>query len=646
MSLDTVLQIGKALRSAEDNLKYFKYVSPCPKDKEGNYPLCIRLPLDKNFNFLWSDVSVLPENEREGLYYLKFKSSDSDSSMRYLFGDIHYDRKSTIKKDGTIEEKEGGYYRLAGKTSFERAEDNFEVMLADNSNDIHAIESFRTSFAQHKDAVENMLRYIPAMEWYFEQNVLPPLKEALDDEDLLKEWTIQKTYEYTTQANKKKLNITSDSDQLSNKEREKLLQLASGSLFIHFAFEGQDHWYNYENELATVTEKMLFDFIDENDDGLVLKKSLFKTLCSGDDKNDIQFPGFVATSKHKSKRFSKSQLQDLFYAIDHTSKGTTISGTDIKIIVLPWGEHLTEADYTDFLRSAGNESQIKKSAEEEPLLNLFGSDDNNAVTTFDMIFCKKGGVSSPDVDLIEISGIEKSKIRSTKERLREVATAIEDERKAYLRTEKQLFKIQIASSFRNLLGSPQSDLKTNKVSYKPNPRYASHLLKVLPLVYTERYYQDEVLLPAFIQNVEFSIRAGTERFSFLKFNIQFLLQIQNNQTDTYMEITNSKSYELGLLLGKLSQNLKYEINSFEKNYVGNLTRRIATLEDLIKLKNDVEQKLIMHDKAKYTSQNSYELSERIKAFEGRYDKDECAFGFFESYFKPLPKKDDAKTNQQ
>jgi hypothetical protein len=33
MSLDTVLQIGKVLRSSEESLKYFKYVEQCPKDQ-------------------------------------------------------------------------------------------------------------------------------------------------------------------------------------------------------------------------------------------------------------------------------------------------------------------------------------------------------------------------------------------------------------------------------------------------------------------------------------------------------------------------------------------------------------------------------------------------------------------------------------
>jgi hypothetical protein len=75
------------------------------------------------------------------------------------------------------------------------------------------------------------------------------------------------------------------------------------------------------------------------------------------------------------------------------------------------------------------------------------------------------------------------------------------------------------------------------------------------------------------------------------------------------------------------------IKSFEKNYVGNLTRRIASLNDLLKLKVDIEQKLIMHEKTyPDIKEASLTLAEGVKSFKGRYDKNECAFGFFESYF--------------
>ena len=35
-----------------------------------------------------------------------------------------------------------------------------------------------------------------------------------------------------------------------------------------------------------------------------------------------------------------------------------------------------------------------------------------------------------------------------------------------------------------------------------------------------------------------------------------------------------------------------------------------------------------------------DLAEAIKGFDGSYDRNHCAFGFFESYFAPWPRKGD------
>ena len=170
------------------------------------------------------------------------------------------------------------------------------------------------------------------------------------------------------------------------------------------------------------------------------------------------------------------------------------------------------------------------------------------------------------------------------------------------------------------------------------------MLKVLPLIYTETYFNDDVLLRKVIEKVEFSIRNGDEygNFSLLKYGLMLIYEIQNSKNNKYMEIMQSESYGIGLLLGTLAKELSLEINSFEKNYVGNLTRRISTMDDFIRLKNDIEQKLIMHDKSKYTFQTSYELAQKVKEFKTQYDKDECAFGFLESYFKPIQKSENNK----
>lgn len=205
----------------------------------------------------------------------------------------------------------------------------------------------------------------------------------------------------------------------------------------------------------------------------------------------------------------------------------------------------------------------------------------------------------------------------------------------------------MSSSFRNILGNPQADNK-GKVNFKANPKYQTHILKALPLIYKECYHNDDGLLSALIQNSEYSIRSGDPQFNFLKFDFEFLISIQNNINNKFMEILQSQSYQIGSLLGSLAKNFAGQnspIKSFEKNYVGNLTRRISNLSDFIKLKNDIEQKLIMHEKTKFTFQVSYDLAQKIKEFKGNYDKEEAAFGFFESYFKPIPKKQSEVNNE-
>jgi hypothetical protein len=651
MSLDTVLQIGKALRNSENNLKYFKYVESCPKDKVGNWPICITIPVKSDFSFDWENVKLTPENERDNLYYLKFKTSDSDGLVKYIFGDIHYRRQGSLKKDGSIEAGESGYYRLENPihsnaayrpSSFNRGNSDYESIASITENKHLLIVKFRETLKENILYIERILKYTPAMSYFFENKENIKLTDFLNDEEQLYSSTLLQNINTISNATLKKTGIPIELTEMDNVQKKKLYDLTNVSVFIHFEFPDKKHWHQFSDDLDIITKKILSEFVEDVENGLVLKKTLYKTLCSGDKKNDIQFPSFASNNKYKSKNFKNSELQDLFYAIDYTNKGRLISGTDIKLIVLPRGKHLSAKDYDAFLEKKDEERIVDENKEHTitDVLFDFSSDNNENITSFDLIFCKKGGLTSPDSDLIEISGLEKSKLRSIMERINHISHEVDIERKQFIKTEKDLFPLKIDYSFRCILGNPQSDMKTGKVSFKPNPKYQSHLLRILPLIYTENYFFDDVLLPAFIQNVEFSIRSGDTRYSFLKYDLKFLLSIQNNKNNRYMEIINSESYKIGFMLGELAKNLSLEINSFEKNYVGNLTRRIGNLSDFIKLKNEIEQKLIMHDKTKFTYSTSYELAQKIKDFVGRYDKEECAFGFMEAYFKPLPPKKD------
>ncbi|MDR2457571.1 MAG: hypothetical protein LBD41_03730 [Clostridiales Family XIII bacterium] len=655
MSLDTVLQIGKAFRNSENNLKYFKYVEACPKDKDGNWPICITIPVKSDFSFDWDNITLTPENKRDKLYYLKFKTSDSDGLVKYVFGDIYYENKGKLKKDGSVEKDEGGYYRLEDPnhskaayrpSSFNRGNVDYKEIIQNVENQ-DIIEKFHDALKENLIYIERILKYIPAFVHFIENEHNTNIIDYLDNEENLYLTTIYQNYKKRSTANLRTLGITSEFSLINSHHKKKLFDLTNASIFIHFEFFGQKHWYQFSDEMDMLNRKIFTEFIENGQHGVVLKKTLYKTLCSGDKNNDIQFPSFDVNNKYKSKEFQNNELQDLFYALDYTNKGRQIQGTDIKLIVLPRGKNLTIDDYETFL-SKKDEDRIvdaNQSKTQSDILFYFSSDANENITSFDLIFCKKGGQTSPDKDLIEISGIEKSKLRLIMERISKIAKEIEINRKRFFNTEKDFFPLKIDYAFREILGDPRSDTKTGKVSYYPNPKYQSHLLKILPLIYTENYHNDDVLLPAFVQNVEFSVRVGDNKYNFLKYDLKFLFSIQNNKNNKYMEITMSVSYQIGYLLGELAKNLSLEINSFEKNYVGNLTRRIGNLSDFIKLKNEIEQKLILHDKAKFTFQKSYELSQRIKEFQGTYDKEECAFGFFESYFMPIPKKE-AKQNSE
>ncbi len=653
MSLDTVLKIGKALRNSGNSLKHFKYVQPCPKDKKGNYPLCLSFKVGDDFSIDFNSVSIVPENQRDKLYYLTFKTSDNDGLVKYIYGDIYYAVSCSVKKNGELEPSEGGYYRLPNpnhpkkayqNSSFVRGIPDFDniignqaslpTLFSDTANNINQLFSIRTQIKDSIKIIEDILRYSSAVRYYFDSNIKTPFAEFMCDTEELFNISVEYNYKKASKHNLNLLNIKElpDNDDIIN--NQKLFKLSNNQIFIHFDYKGR-HWYELKDCFETVSAKMTEEFVEKSKEGgLVLKKTLYKNLCSGDTKNDIQFPNFSINAKNKAKVFTAEEINSLFYAASYTSKGNSIYKTDIKLIVLPSGDNLTEEDYANFL-SKNNETSIVNSNEYSDSLFDFVELGNKDITVFDLILCKKGGMTSPDSDLIEISGIEKSKLRQTNERISDIAHKIYQERKNEINTEKNLSPLSIEYSFLNILGNPFYDEKTKKLKIVENPKYQSHLLKVLPQIYLDNYVNDNVLLPAFIQNVESSIRSDDNKFVFLKYDLKFLYEIQNSKIDKYMELTETKSYKLGFKLGQLSKPLNKAIASFQKSYVGMLTRRITTKNDCIKLVNDICQKLTMHEKA-YNDACAEVCNELANLPLSEYDKEHLAFGFFEGYFKYEP----------
>ena len=638
MSLDTVLKIGKVLKNSKNSLKHFKYVQSCPKDKKGNFPLCLSFKVDDDFSIDFNSVSIVPENQREKLYYLTFKTSDSDGLVKYIYGDIFYETVGAVKNSSPVV-SEKGYYRLPNPNnskayqsgSFDRGNADYNSIIQKSTKSkVAELERIRVKMTKSITTIETILKYVSAVEYYFDNKMTTPFADFLNNEENLFDISVKNNYNKIRKQSREKLKIT-EFPETDIIDRRKIFDMPDNRIFIHFDYNGK-HWYELKDSFDAVSAKMTEEFVEETEDGgVVLKKSLYKNLCSGDTKNDIQFPNFSLKGKKKAKSFTDDEINNLFYAASYTSKGKSIYKTDIKLIVLPSGNNLTEEDYAEFI-DKNNETSIVNSNEYSNSLFDFADTENNDITLFDLILCKKGGMTSPDSDLVEISGIEKSKLRNIKERISEIAHTIYNERKQEIRTEKELYPLVLEYSFLNILGTPQYDEKTKRMKFVENSKYQSHLIKVLPLIYTDNYVHDDVLLPSFIRNVESSIRSDDNKYKFLKYDLKFLLGIQNIKNNKYMEITESKSYQFGLKLGKLSKPLKKEINSFEKTYVGLLTRRISTKEDCVKFVNDICGKLTMHEKVWSTL--CAEVCNNLASLSlQEYDKEKVAFGFFEGYFK-------------
>jgi hypothetical protein len=710
MSLETVLQIGKILRSSENSLKYFKYVEPCPRDKDGNWPICITIPVKEDFSFDWEGMEITPENQREKLYYLRYSTSDNDSSAKkYLFGDICYTRKSEIDKNGRIKgikdfgnftfEKGLGNAFLNGQKTYEEiidglyiasiksevfkcvGEKNGESVLnyirsyyrGEYKNEIPkkliqysqviktAIEKlkrleaendlvlFHETFKRDLEKINNLLLFAPVFESYMNEKKI--VTRSLTNMNVLHESYLNVVKSMNQSVLKRLLNKDETLESYSNETRNKLLQFADFTVFIHFKFSKDGNklnWYQFDTTFDCIKEKLNSEVTNLTRQGLVPSKSIYRTLCSGNDKNDIQFPSFGIDNSFKSFAFKdKQQFEDFLYTGRILNKPfRRLKYTDINVYVYPVafkGEEISANDYDDFFFDKKDESHL----EYDPIFSILDNDGLTRFNRFDFVFSDNRGNTTND--LIELSGIEKSTLRTVKGRIESIAKEINLERKTELSSVSEFNKLQIEISFRNIIGNTIVD-NNGRIVYKPNARYESHLLKVLPLIYNSNYYNDDFLLPSFIRVSEYIVRNIEKNYIWynyadLKYHLKFLIKIQNTKNDKFMEITSSESYQIGFMLGGLARNLSQEINSFEKNYVGNLTRRIGNMTDFIKLKNEIEQKLIMHDKAKYTFQTSYDLTQKVKEFNSRYDKEECAFGFMECYFKPLPKKVEASSSE-
>lgn len=638
MSLDTVLKIGRLLRNSSRRLDFFSYVAS-PKDKEGNYPLCLNIPVGENYDIDFDNISIVPEREREKLYYLTYKTSDKDTSTKYIYGDIYYSVLGKIVHNG-ISITESGNYRLGAigpngenkGNAFDKAEGEFESICQQYDN-VEELANLRHSVERGRSVLEKMMKYMPAVIKFFElgKEKKQSFYNFINQKD-------QDLKAICCKLNEDRVKKKEELEKFNKLKEDEQLKLYKGSLYFHFSYRGKQ-WYEFMDAFEIITKKMSNEFVLQTKNGFVFQKTLWPTLCSGDKKNDIQFPGFSLSGRYKSRSFTSEEVEDLFYAVQFAkvqlkNKRSNIPSTNYKVVVLPRGENVTVDDLIEFINNKGNEDILRNSNEfsDDLVSSILGV--CSAITSFDFLFLRCGSGSKPDTVLIEMSNITRSNLSYTNQRIKQIAHDIYKEREDELH-ETNPSPFEIPCSFKNILGEVQFDEKKNKIEYVDSKKYQSHILWALASIYQSNYYNDESLLHSFIQNVEATIRLGKGMYRSLKYDLKFLLSIQNNQSNKYMEIIDSKSYQIGVKLGKISKPLKKAIKPFEKSYVGLLSRRIPTKDECISFVNDICQKLVMHERA-WPASCAEVCTDLANLPVAEYDADKLAFGFFEGYFRYEP----------
>ncbi|MFW5983125.1 MAG: hypothetical protein ACOCQ4_01390 [bacterium] len=579
--LDTVIKIGKLYREAPDAHIYHEQINSAWNDK-----LALQKRKDKDGNTIETVFYELPVLDKGGYYSFDFDNlseiEDEDRQKR-----IYYLNFKTSKKDA-----EKRY--LFGDIVYSHFMNNKNELNEFGNYRLFGKWAKRTSFEGAEEVSE------------------------LIDNKVIKQFR-------TTFRNKK--------------ERIEDILKSAPSVVLHFKITGK-HWFQLNNLINEIDKIISANLVEKHDssDSYVLTKYLYKTLGG-------VAPGFNNKNAYKNKLFQLDDIISLMYATEVYQK-PVIRINNLGIVALPHSDALTSEDIVNFFERESKTLKQEADKEEKALLesddifNPFVQNHFSDKVKFDIIFSSipksPAGVYS---DLIEVSNIEKSQLKRIHEQIQSEKLKILERIKIEFSEHQKPFSFSIRNGFLKILGDVTSDKK----------KYQSHLLKVLPQIYSGTYYQDPVLLPAFIEKVEYNIREGGQQFNILKFDFYFLMNIQINPN--LMKITETKSYALGKYLGIMARQFAAwrkdcPIKSFEKSYVGNLSRRITSIEDLVKFSGFLNEKLTIHDRLFPDVKDAYiQLVSTIDEFEGeKYNRHNCALGFFESYYGKREQKKEETNN--
>jgi hypothetical protein len=437
-------------------------------------------------------------------------------------------------------------------------------------------------------------------------------------------------------------------------------------LFIHFDFTelmGVKHWYELDGIVSFLDyleieglksegkEKATFEFIP-NIRGYSVNKGFFHTVTSGDDKSDNQFPGFDLTQKYKSFYLEENQLRCAFYyskVLKACQIGIPMSAPYC-FRLIPVGDYDTQValDFIDQIKSIrGGVTEDSVNVVDTAEMQIVSEDENTSdwdpiellsrvnekcakdIISFDIILLRRGGVTTPDMNVGELNNMSRSSLRKNLHLIKDKVTLIREKRKA---------RTSVSFAF--------YDLHKN---IKKGEKYQIKCARMMLKLYRGLYFGDPELDKIFIERVHKDIRdSGMKNYYGLKTSYDLLKLLSNKEEE--MTESQKESKKLGQCLAQIMWPLSFVIGrrsrSFEKAQVGQIRYRVGSLPQVIRLLGEYRARIAMHA-GESLGENTRQIVSTIQVGEAlrdanlcvetiekeglKYDRDQLVLGFFNEY---------------
>lgn len=420
-------------------------------------------------------------------------------------------------------------------------------------------------------------------------------------------------------------------------------------IFIQFRFHEKGkilYWKDFPDYIAAIGEFIINSQYTKVKGNSISIKKIPLSFFNVYNLNNLQYlneiNAYKALSFQEDENSSLNKVKDLIVANKYINSSTKYFGKAC-VQVLPVGNYSFKS-LVKFLKINSALEKTTDKIEDMPSdisdpFEVFDRDRN--ISKFDILFLNQGEQTTDTT--LYISSINISEIDLIRDSFEKAKLHCQE----YI--EHNLFTKVTSENLRSILIEEIEELNPFKATErllrsfgKKDKKLEKHHTEILFKIFRRSYYDDPILLKSFNEKVEYELRNNNNsNLTYLISLIDFIFINFILIKKEYMSMKETQSYKAGSLLGLLAKNLDAEISSFSKQYAGNISRRVATKEDLIKLLNFINEKLVIHDKLfPNVRATSTELVNLLNSFHEQYKKDYVVAGFFESYLMPFAKKED------